>query len=54
MHACAAPARVAFVDGGQRYEAARCARLEGRLVAPGELPPEIRELAGLVVVEADA
>jgi tetratricopeptide (TPR) repeat protein len=47
-------ARVAFLDGGQRYEAARCARLEARLLPDGALPDEVRALDALVVVDGDA
>jgi DNA-binding SARP family transcriptional activator len=48
-------AREAFLAAGQRYEAARCARLEVRLRGAGSaVPDEVRALDARVVVDADA
>lgn len=47
-------ARVAFLDGGQRYEAARCVRLASRLAPEAAVPDEARALDAMVVVDADA
>lgn len=50
-----AEARAAFLAAGHRYDAARCARLEVRLLGPdATLPEEVRALDALVVVDADA
>jgi hypothetical protein len=48
-----AQARAGFLAAGQRYEAARCVRLESRLGGM-EMHAVLRELDALVVVDADA
>jgi hypothetical protein len=49
-----AAAREAFLAGGHRYDAARCARLELRLRGAGaQVPNEVRALSALVTVEQD-
>ncbi|ACG74579.1 transcriptional activator domain [Anaeromyxobacter sp. K] len=50
--AALAQARFAFLAGGQRYDAARCVRLEARL--GGALPDDLKALDALVRVDADA
>jgi DNA-binding SARP family transcriptional activator len=50
-----ARARAGFLEVGQRYEAARCVRLEARLRGPdGAIPDEARALGALVTVDGDA
>ncbi|GAO03795.1 hypothetical protein PSR1_02681 [Anaeromyxobacter sp. PSR-1] len=50
--AALAQARAAFLAGGQRYDAARCVRLEARL--GGVVPDDLKALDALVRVDADA
>jgi hypothetical protein len=47
-------ARAAFLAGGQRVAAARCARLELRLGGGPAPSAELRALDALVLVDADA
>ena len=53
--AALADARAAFLAGGHRYDAARCARLELRLRGPlSHVPEEVRALDRLVLLDTDA